>query len=303
MEALESRREITRARKRSCTAGISRTELRISSPVSQTSEAKHDVHVIQPDSNSSPMSKLSTEAMSCMKRRRTDEGLVEIIQKRSPATIATTTTSTFSCENRLNDIRHKYGDEFTGPSDKPVLIEHSTSDLHPLNLETLGSRTSSSTVHDVKKLRSSSKPGGCEQSQLAKIGSRRDIKPCGTASEKDIPQGTQAQPINLSDTSDQELDSEATTDGESDRPVLRVNNVDGAIESEQDQDTQDTLSDSAFESQGQLKARGDEAPRESRLRSRKEAYQAAKDLAGLGWGNNFVIVSSNAGRVEEETEL
>ena len=247
-----------------------------------------------------------------MKRRRIDEVSLETIQKRSPATIATTTTSTFSCENRLNDIRHTYEDESTGPSEKLVPMEHYTSDLHPLHLETPESRHSSSAIHRVTKsqkhklsVQSSSKPRGSKlkQSQLTKIGSRINSNPYRAASGKNIPQGTQAQPINLSDTSDQELDSEATTDGESDRPVVRVNNMDGANESEQDQDTQDTLSDSAFESQGQLKTRGVEAPRESRLRSRKEAYRAAKDLAGLGWGNDFVIVSSNAGRVEKETEL
>lgn len=311
MEALESKRETMRARKSPYTADIPRMNLRTSSPASQTSEAKHGLHAIQPDSNSSPLPKFSTEAGLCMKRRRIDEVSLERIQKRSPATIATTTTSTFSCENRLNDIRHTYEDESTGPSEKLAPMEHYTSDLHPLHLETPELRVSSSAVQSVKKSQkhklsvrsSSSKPRGSKQSQLTKIGSRRDSNRYRTASEKNIPQGTQAQPINLSDTSDQELDSEATTDGESDRPVGRINNLDGANESEQDQDTQDSLSDSAFESQGQLKTRGDEAPGESRLRSRKEAYRAAKDLTGLGWGNDFVIVSSNTGRVEEETEL
>ena len=311
MQALESKREIMRARKRSCMAeDISRTQLKTSSPASQTSEAKHDFHAIQQDSNNSAPSKLSTEEMPCMKRRRIDEGSVETMQKRSSTTIATITTSTFSWESRLNDIHHTYGNESTGPSEKLLLMEHSTSDLHPLHMETLESRASSPPIYNVRKpqkqrasIRSPSKPRVSKRFQSKKIGSRRDLNPCGTASEKNLPQGTQAQPIHLSDTPDQELDSEATTDGESDRPLVRVKNMGGAIESEQKQDTQDTLSDSAFESQGQLKARGDEAPTESRLRSRKEAYRAAKDLADLGWGDSFVIVSSNSGRVEEETEL
>ena len=306
MEALESKRRVIRARKSSCTADISRMDLITSIPASQASEAKHGLHTIQPESNSSSLSKLSTEVMSPMKRRRMDEESVEIIQKRSPTTIATTTTSTFSYKNRLNDIRYTYEDEPTGPSEKVVLMEHCPSDPHPLCLETPELSASSSAVQSAKKprkhklsIQSPSKPRDSKQSQLARIGSRRHSKSCRTAIEKHVPRGTKAQPINLSDTSDQELDSEATTDGESDRPVLRVNNIDGANESEQDH----TLSDSDFESQGQLKARGDGAPRESRLGSRKEAYRAAKDLAGLGWGNGFVIVSSNAGRVEEETEL
>ena len=316
MEALESKRETMRARKRSCTADFSRIELKTSSPASQTSEAKYDLHAIRPDSNITPLSKLKTEAMPCMKRRRINEGSVEVIQKRNSATIATTTTSTFSCENRLNDIHPSYGDESTAPSEKLVLMDHSMSDLHPLHLEKLELRAFSSTVHSAEKprkhkpsIRFSSKIRGSRKSQLTKIGSKRDSKPCRTAGERNIPQGTQAQPINLSDTSDQEFDSEVTTDGESDRPVVRVNNLDGPVESEQYQDTQDTqntqntLSDSAFESQGQLKASEDDAQRESRLRGRKEAYRAAKDLAGLGWANNYVIVSSNAGRVEEEAEL
>ena len=306
MEALESKRRVVRVRKSSCTADISRIDLITSSLASQTSEAKHGLHTIQPESNSSSLSKFSTEATPCMKRRRMEEESVGIIQTRSPTTIATTTTNTFSYRNRLNDIRYTYEDEPTGPSEKVVPIEHFPSDPHPLRLETPGLRASSFAVHSAKKsgkhklsIQSPSNPRDAKQSQLAKIGSRRHSKSCRKASKKYIPQGTQAQPINLSDTSDQELDSEATTDGESDRPVLCVNNIDGANESEQDH----TLSDSDFESPGQLKARGDEAPRESRLGSRKEAYRAAKNLAGLGWGNGFVIVSSNAGRVEEETEL
>ncbi|KAL8793281.1 MAG: hypothetical protein Q9195_004141 [Heterodermia aff. obscurata] len=276
------------------------------SPASQRLEAKHDLHTKQPDSHSPPWSKLSIEAKPCMKKRRIDEGSAEKIQKGSPITIPTTTTNSCSCENRLNDIRYTYEDRSTSPSKKLVLMEHSTLDLHPLQLETPQLRASSFTVHNFKKLRkhkpsiqSSPKPWGSKQSQLDNISSRRDSDPCRTASEKKIPRGTQAQPIDLSDISDQEFDSEATTDGESDRPVAHANNMSGGG----GEDTQDTLSDSAFESQGQLQPRVDEAPRRSRIRSRKEAYRAAKDLAGLGRGNNFVIVSSNAGRVEEETEL
>lgn len=113
----------------------------------------------------------------------------------------------------------------------------------------------------------------------------------------------QARPIDLSDMSDPEFDSGATTDGESDRPATRVSAMDGADERQQDQDSQITLSDSAFASQALHPAGESQETRGSRLRRRKDAYRAAKQLAGSGWGNDFVIVSSNASYDDEEIEL
>ena len=112
--------------------------------------------------------------------------------------------------------------------------------------------------------------------------------------------GTQAQPIDLSNASDKDIDSDATTDDESSPSTARITNVDGADEDGGRGDTQVTLSDSAFDSQGQLQG---VSCRSSRIQNRKEAYQAAKRLASSGLGDGFVIVSSRSTYGEEEIEL
>lgn len=113
----------------------------------------------------------------------------------------------------------------------------------------------------------------------------------------DVPEGTQARPIDLSDTSDKDIDSDATTDGEGIAPTDRIKTMDGADDSEVEENTQITLSDAAFESQEQI------WQDDSKLRSRKEAYRAAKGLAKSGWETDFVIVSSKSADDNYEVEL
>ena len=79
--------------------------------------------------------------------------------------------------------------------------------------------------------------------------------------------------------------------------------MEGADERQQDQDSQITLSDSAFGSQALHLAGESQEMRGSKLHRRKDAYRAAKQLAGSGWENDFVIVSSNPSRADEEIEL
>lgn len=307
MEALEPERKKMRTLKRPRPANSSQDHPRTLSQASQLSEMELNLPATEPDISISPSRNPSTDTTPHVKRRRTDEGTTKTAKTESPNTVTTALTSTMSYEGRLNGIRHSFEEHLLRPSKKLKPLQHSTSDPTPLRQRSPDSETPSMTVHAMTKTRnhgpSPPLPLKCTRPIPIKSRDKKAPKYSSNVGSLEIPEGTQARPIDLSDISDPEPDSDATTDRESDRPAARVSDMDGADEVEQDQDTQFTLSDSAFESQGRLQAKGNGATRDTRLRNRKEAYLAAKELADAGWENEFVIVSSNAGCDDDENEL
>lgn len=312
MERLEPERELMRSFERSEPAKGSQNELRTSSQASQ-----EEVHLGPPQPvNRNPPSgpevqserSTSTNTTPRVKRRRTDLEATHI--KPSPNTVTTASTNTFSYDGRLNRIRHSFHDDShsNNATEKPRSIEHSTSDPTPVHLHAPVPRTMTPNGRRLKewgKQKQIIKPS-CKEDKLyeplrSESGSKKVTKIDSTVAPQDIPKGTQACPIDLSDVSDKDVDSDATTDGESSAPAARIKNMADADVNEVEGDTQVTLTDSAFDSQSQVQQ--DQPTIGSKLRNRKEAYRAAKELVESGWVNDFVIVSSNSAHDNEEMEL
>ena len=289
----------------------SQNEPRTSSQTSEKCQAYEESRAGHVNSSSSPSGRsakserpVSNNTSPRMKRRRTNKTARD--HKKSPNTVTTASTNTFSLEGRLKRIRHSFHDHSHSneTSEKPRSLDNSTSDPTPLLWTTPKSKT---TSVDETKLQGPQmeKPIGQSPArwvqpdpQLPSEGGSKHVAEKKTSITAGVfPEGTQARPIDLSEMSDKDIDSDVTTDGEKMAPTDRTRNMDVANESEFEENTQITLSDAAFESQ--------EQPRQddSRLRSRKEAYRAAKGLAETGWENDFVIVSSKSADDNDEVEL
>ena len=311
MEEFEPQRELMRAHQRSEPMKGSQHELSTSSQASQEEDHLGGPQPVNCSSPSGPEVKperfTSTNTTPRVKRRKTDRGATE--DKRSPNTMATVSTNTFSYDGRRNHIRHSFPNNShnNDAAKKPRSIEHSTSDPTPLHLHGLVPKTITSNRSILKESRNSksivkpfSKEGKLYQPLPSEVESENVAKSNSSVAPQDISKGTQACPIDLSDVSDKDVDSDATTDDERSAPTARIKNMDGADGSEVEADTQVTLSDSAFDSQVHQQ---DQASTNSKVRNRKEAYRAAKELVDAGWVNDFVIVSSNSAHDNEEIEL
>ncbi len=115
----------------------------------------------------------------------------------------------------------------------------------------------------------------------------------------DVHRGTQAEPIELSDS---DLSSQGDEAGEfllDEMP--EPDDIENPLsESQLDSETQVTLSDAAFESQSSHDSNPD--TKAMRLRHRKKAYKAAKYPSGI-WEIDHGLISSSAHHGEEEVEL
>ena len=306
MIALEpQRQQLNDAHKRRKSCEGSQNELRTSSQASEKSQEDQDsrpVHINSYSSLSRHSAKsersVSKNTTPRVKRRRTDKTAGG--HKKSPNTVTTASTNTFSLDGRLNGIRHSFHghNHSNETSEKPRSLEHSTSHPTPLVGTTPKSQTTSA---DEPKLQGLQVEKPIVQSPAKELpsegGSKHITKKKTLVAPLDFLEGTQARPIDLSDASDKDVDLDATTDGEGVAPTSRIQNMDGADESDVEEDTQITVSDAAFESQEQLRQD------DSKLRSRKAAYRAAKGLARSGWKNDFVIVSSKSADDHDEVEL
>ena len=115
----------------------------------------------------------------------------------------------------------------------------------------------------------------------------------------DVHRGTQAEPIELSDSDPSSQGNEAGEFLLDEMP--EPDDVQNALlESQLDPETQVTLSDAAFESQSSHDSNPD--IKAMSLRHRKEAYRAAKDPSGI-WEIDHGLISSSAHHGEEEVEL
>ena len=312
MIALEpQRQQLTDALKRIEPSEGSQAELRTSSQASESSRVDEEARPAHINSYSPPSChsanserSIGNNTMSSVKRRRTDKTTGD--HKKSPNTVTTTSTNTFSLDGRLKGIRHSFHvhNHSNENSEKPGSPEHATSDPTPLLWMTPKSRTTSADEPKLQGFQmekpSVEPPAKWVQPNLqlpSEGGSRHIAKNKRSVAGGDVPEGTQARPINLSDTTDKDIDSDVTTDGEGNARTDGIQNMDGADESEVEGNTQLTLSDAAFESQAH--------PRQddSKIRIRKEAYRAAKDLAKSGWKNDFMIVSSKSADDNDEVEL
>lgn len=115
----------------------------------------------------------------------------------------------------------------------------------------------------------------------------------------DVHRGTQAEPIELSDSDPSSQGNEAGDFLLEEMP--EPEDIPNALdESLLDPETQVTLSDAAFESQSSHTSNQD--IKAMKLQKRKEAYKAAKDPSGI-WEIDHGLISANAHHGEEEIEL
>ena len=115
----------------------------------------------------------------------------------------------------------------------------------------------------------------------------------------DVHRGTQAEPIELSDSDPSSQGNEAGEFLLDEMP--EPDDIQNALsESQLDPETQVTLSDAAFESQSSHDLNPD--TKAMRLRQRKKAYKTAKHPSGI-WEIDHGLISSSAHHGEEEVEL
>lgn len=196
MEALEPKREIRRSLKRPRPADSSQNDLKDSSQASEVLATDDPICATRPGSNSSPTPITSTEAIPRVKRRRTDDELLEIVKPRSPKPISTAPINTFPYERRLNGMRHSDERHPAGESAKPKSIGHSTSDPTPLHPATPESRMSPATTDDTtrsnyleQRVQSSLTGRGLLQRSLTEGGNKRTPK-CSTVKAAQEPDGS-----------------------------------------------------------------------------------------------------------------
>jgi len=125
-------------------------------------------------------------------------------------------------------------------------------------------------------------------------------KPLEKKSGNNPPCGTQTRPLELSSDCDSDETTDAATDDERTPSKTQGKNITGFDGAQEEQDTQFTLSDSAFQSQeqGQGQANGSASP--TRVQHRKAAYEAVKERDGARWNG---LISSGGGHGKEELEL
>lgn len=115
-----------------------------------------------------------------------------------------------------------------------------------------------------------------------------------------LPSGTQARPLELSSDSDSDETTDAATDDERTPGKTHRKNTTGFDGAQEEQDTQFTLSDSAFESQEQGQGQANGSVGSARAQHRKAAYEAARERNGAHWDG---LISSGDGHGKEELEL
>lgn len=238
-----------------------------------------------------------------LKRRRTCDMETHSARSMSTGPVVMASTKPFSQHRKLSGIRRSFG-EFVV---EPPGISRSSSDPSPLQRHKLSVEHSSSRTPR-------------QESHLLKLGSGLDPQSAtstlpGTPSfgataerrhkirDRRLGSGTHTQPVEFSDDSH---GSDDTTEG---RKMLtfphrrEVFGIDGI--NEEEQDTQLTLSDSAFDSQENCA--GQRLPQancqSNRIEHRKAAYKAASRPDGLIWHEQISMISSRDYHDEDQVEL
>lgn len=115
-----------------------------------------------------------------------------------------------------------------------------------------------------------------------------------------LPCGTQARPLELSSDSDSDETTDAATDDERTLRKTHRRNITGFDGAQEEQDTQLTLSDSAFESQEQGQGQANGSVGSTQAQHRKAAYVAVRERNGAYWDG---LISSGDGHGKEDLEL